>query len=580
MALAETMLRTGRGVNGSAFFVGGMSSAPDPMFIDDRSYRSAMNVTNRSGVLRTRPGYREVFELPEGKLQGAEYFRPIAGTPYIVFVVSGKVYSSAYPFNSYEEVEGIGLYEHAKHVYFATAVRSAQRNDDGTISVINPKKVLIIQDGGYSAAVWFDGSGGGKLDAGKKQTPIGGPMAWSGDRLWVARDNRVFASDISDPFSFTENEYAAEGGFFMFPERVVALAEIPAVDIPLLAVFCESMTSSLQSSNRTRSTWKSTKDFQSTLFPGIGCVSHRSVVAQYGQLWWMAQNGLTNFDAARLARVSSRLNPQDAEMAVSKANVWADMSSVCAGKIENFLLVSVPNGDRYNAHTWVMDGSVIAESQKQAESAWAGYWTGTRPVQWISGLFQNEMRVFHVSYDYDGKNRLWEAFWSDHTDNGAPIRAFVETKLHVEFSDKATGLDLKRFVFAEATFTDLLGDVDVSIFWAGNRGQYKKLGDWRFIAPTGSPDVEEDLTNSIKTYRSQTRTIRTPELTQSVEDNTGYESSRLDWLDTGFSLLIIWSGQASLRSYRIFADPEQESGTGSQDVIEDTGYPVTNDPII
>ena len=41
-----------------------------------------------------------------------------------------------------------------------------------------------------------------------------------------------------------------------------------------------------------------------------------------------------------------------------------------------------------------------------------------------------------------------------------------------------------------------------------------------------------------------------------------------DWQDVGFSLLFEWTGQASIRTYRIFVDPWQESSTGLAPIVE------------
>lgn len=570
--LAQALLKSGRGVNGSAFFVDGMSSAADPLFIGDRAYRASMNTVHRGGLIKTRPGYRQIFTLPTGKLQGVSYFRPLVGTPFLVFAVAGVIYSSIFPFTTYTEIEGISLYAHAPKVYFATATRSAELQDDGSIQSIAPKRVLIMQDGGYTAPVWFDGNGGGRLDPGANQTPLGGPLRFSGDRLWQARGNKLFASDISDPFSFVENIYAAEGGFFIFPENIVALEEIPSLDSPTLIVFCENSTHLIQSGLRDRSTWKETNNFQRPLFPGVGCTSHRSVVAQFGLLWWMSRSGLTNFNAAAQARVSSRLSPQDTAMAVSKVNLSPDLSNVALGVLENYLLASVPYGDRYNAHTWVLDQAVVSEVEKESNESWSSYWTGTRPVEWASGVFNNVQRLFHVSVDEDGENRLWEAFTPDRVDNETPITSFVETKTHIDFSPQATGLDKKRFLFGEVHMVDIVGPVDVAIYWASTRGKYHKLGDWHLEAAQGSPRAGVAVDNP-STYRPQSRLIRTPEVQQTKDDtcsSCGVESDLDDWMDIGFSLLIVWTGQAALRSYRIFVDPRDESGTGEK-AYDETG---------
>ena len=117
MALATEMTASGRGVSGSALFTEGMSSMSDPMFISDRSYRNGVNIVNRGGILRTRPGYNTIFTLPTGQLQGLWYFRPLFSEAYLVFAVAGLVYTSQYPFTAYSQLQGVSFYPYATQLF-------------------------------------------------------------------------------------------------------------------------------------------------------------------------------------------------------------------------------------------------------------------------------------------------------------------------------------------------------------------------------------------------------------------------------------------------------------------------------
>ena len=579
------MRASGRGVSGSAFFTGGMNSAPPSMFIDDRSYRHAENVVHRGGTVRTRPGYREIFKLPDGELQGLTYFRPIDGEGHLVFAVNGNIYQSVYPFNEYTAIPGLSganrMYQYAERVWFTQAIRSAERNVDGTISAIEPKRVLLVQDNSYTRCGYWDGSVGGHLNptvvtdgAGNvltAGTTLGSAMAWSGDRLWVARGNKVFASDIADPFSFVENEYLAEGGFFLFEDDVTALIDVPEVLTPRLFVFTKSKTYLIKSGIRDRAAWKSTESFQGVVFPEVGCVSSRSLTTKNGLLWWMSHTGLTNFNSAQAAYVTSKIVPADQPMLLSKANIDPSFKRVALAGYENFLLCSVPYGDKWNSHTWVYDQNVATEGRESAES-WSGIWTGTRPVEWATGLFGETPRAYYISKDVDGHNRLWEAFVPDRKDASEEIACFVETKTHLDFSEKATGLDRKRFVYAEVTLNDVQGEVDLEILYAGTRGKYKSLGTWHLVSTEGSPNSTE-ASSAYTTYRPQQRIIRTPSVNESTAaacTSYGTEANRQDWIDVGFSLLVKWTGRASLASYRIYADPVEEQSVGEA-VYDETG---------
>ncbi len=565
--IPPNLIRGGLGAAGSAFWVSGMDSSLDPAFLEDTVYRSAMNVTNRGGVLKTRPGYNCVFELPPGRLQGYTLFRPTGGAWHHVVAVAGKVYTSAYPFTTYTQLPNVQFFTGSDIVVFEKATKSVQQNVDGTLSIVDPYDVLIMQDGRTPAAYW-DGSISRHLNPLASETPLGTWMKWSGDRLWVGRDNELFASDIADPLRFTETEYLSEGGSFRLPDIITGLAEITSTDVPQLLVFTQNTTSIFQSNIRDRETWKTTNNFQRVLFPQVGCVSGRAITTQYGQLWWMTMTGVTSLNAAAQSRISSELLYRDTEMAVSKGNLSPNIERVAAISFENYVLFSVPSGDLFNRHTWVMDQSPAEKLNTGSPAAWNGVWTGTRPVQWSVGAVNGVQRVFHVSVDYDGVNRLWEAFIPTRQDNGQPITCYVETKSHANFGEMAQGLDIKTFRFAELEFTEIQGTLDVKVYWAGMRGNYKELTVYRFVAPEGNITYDKQITldTQLFAYRPQARLVRTTEILNDRQEGSicGIESPFPDRHDRAFSLLIVWSGKAALRSYRIFARMFDESGVGAQ----------------
>lgn len=568
--IPRQLIKDGLGVASSAFWVQGMDSSLDPAFLQEAEYRSAMNITNRGGILKTRPGYSCVLELPEGKLQGYTLFRPTGGAWHHVVAISGRIYVSPYPFTSYKVLPGIQFFEGADIVVFEKATKSVVQNDDGSLTTIAPYDVLMMQDR-YTKAAYWDGSTNRHLDPSENETPLGLWMKWSGDRLWVSRDNVFYASDSADPLKFTETEYLAEGGSFKAPDVITGMAEVSSVDTPQLLVFTSNTTTVVQSNVRDRTLWKSTDNFQRILFPDVGCVSGRAVATQYGQVWWMTMTGITSLNAALASRVSSELIYRDSEMAVSKGNLSPNIEKVAAISFENYLLFSVPSGDRYNRHTWVMDQGVIDKLNSNQPPAWNSVWTGTRPVQWSAAAVNGVQRIFHVSVDYDGTNRLWEAFSPTREDNGQPITCYVETKSHANYHEDAQGLDIKTFRFAELDFTEIRGTLDVKVYWAGLRGNYKELSVFRFVAPVGNITYNKQITldTSLFEYSSQARTVRTTAILNDRQEGSvcGVESPYPDRHDRAFSLLIVWSGRAALRSYRIFARRYDESGEGAKEAI-------------
>lgn len=572
--LPAQLIRDGLGVAASAFWVKGANSSSDPAFLEDTQYRSAMNIVNRGGVLKTRPGYNCVSELPSGRPQGYALFTPTGGPATHVFAIGGKIYTLPAPFTTLSQLPGIQFFEGSEIVVFEEAEQSVEQNPDGSLSLIEPKKILMIQDGRTRAAYW-DGDVGRHLDPAQRETPVGLWMKWSGDRLWVVRGNQLFAGDIGNPLAFTETEYLAEGGSFRLPDDGTGLAEIPSLDgNPPLLCFTQDRALLFRSGIRDRTLWKETDGFQQPLFDSIGCVSGRTIATQYGRLWWMSLSGWIDLNSALASKQSSELVYRDTEMAASKGNLSPNIEFSAAVAFENYLLCSVPSGDLYNRHTWVMDQSVLDAVNSRSGAAWNGVWTGTRPVQWSAGPVNGVPRCFHLSRDFDGRNRLWEAFIPSREDNGQPITCYVETKAHANFHQEAQGLDLKTFRFAELEFTDISGTLDIKVYWAGLRGNYRQLTVFRFVAPNNTITSEQTFTidSSLFSSRPQSRLVRTTEVVDNtkVEPQCGIESELPPRHDRAFSLLIVWSGRAALRSYRVFARKYDESGVGARrGVIEE-----------
>ena len=186
-------------------WLSGVNSSMDPSQLPVGYAWSAVNMINLGGTFSCRPGNRCITVLPDGNLQGATLFRPQVGIEQIVVAISGLLYASAYPFTEWRQLPNVQLSPSAKQVFWALTVQSAERTSldfASAIKLIVPKVILFVQDGSLTAPAWYDGSNAGHVRGDPFGTPSGGPMVWVGDRLWIAAENQVFASDISNPFSF------------------------------------------------------------------------------------------------------------------------------------------------------------------------------------------------------------------------------------------------------------------------------------------------------------------------------------------------------------------------------------------
>lgn len=545
---------------GDDFLVLGQNSYLKPQKLQNGQYSEGMNLMCRGGSPHTRPGTRTVFNCPNGNLQGVTLFSPSGGVAHLVFAVDGLVYASPFPFSAFVQVPNLQFSPTSRFVAWAATTKSTTYNSLGELEWLpNPKSILVIQDGSARAGYW-DGVDSGHLNPepsaseittpGKDGTPLGLWMVWSNNRLWVSRRNRVFASDIGNPLKFTEAQYLNEARSFLLPGDCTGIVETS--DQRGILCFTKENITLIQSSLQDRLSWLDTSDMARTVIPNVGCSAPRSLVQQYGLLWWYSSKGLINLnDAARL-NVTSRMDIQDNEMFSTKKNVSFDLSGVCGSFYENLLLMSVPCGDRYNPRTMVMDQAPF----DGGSNAWTSHWTGWRPIEWARGVVDSEERIFFASVDYDGRNRIWEAMTPDRTDNGVPITCYLMTREHL-FESR----DFKRFNYAEIEVEGLVGEAAVMVAAAGTRGAYQKVATVDINATKGQVYAGSEYgpgANQMGNYRAQSRLIRTDSegATPSECNSVCVESDKSGLIDKAFSLLIAWSGNLGISSYRIFVSPE------------------------
>jgi hypothetical protein len=562
-------------------FVQGMNSSMEPGQLPIGYYWDSINMVNVGGVLSCRPGHRCLVTFPMGNLQGATIFNPRVGLSQFIVVVDGIVYVAPYPFLQFAQLPNVQMLPWAKQVFFVNAVQSAKRTTtdfSSPITVINPRNVLLIQDGGNTAPAFFDGSTSGHIRDNLFETPAGGPMVWVGDRLWVAVDDTVYASDISNPFSFREQIYLGNVQGFHFTGTVTAMAKTPSLEAPQLAVFTETNASILQANIRDRSLWPTTDNFQIEVLQ-TGCVGARAVVNHFGQLAWFSPQGLVVFDFATAGKLSTRLPLRDNEMMRSKGRVSDNLDCIALGSFGQYALVSVPSGDYYNKHTWCLNDVSVESLTNSSGPSWSSVWLGTRPVQWVTGVVSGIDRIYHVSVDEsDGQNRLWESFTPDRLDNGCPITWAVQTRGYfgaTSQSGKIPGSDC-RFQWSDVALCGVAEDLNLGVFFAGGmRGEYKPILAKKISVARGSlrDDVPIVATSRLFEFKPQQRIVRTQDANQTpLNTETGScptESNKLEGVDESFQVLVVGQGPATVRWIRSFAKSTPEDMSGSAEACID-----------
>lgn len=536
--------------DGGIQFLLGVNSNLHPSFLGPNQYSWSINTINKGGILDTRPGYVSLFRLPDGRAQGMTIFTPTGGELTLVMAVNGSIYTSNFPFTDYTQIPNIQFDSAVDHVAFQEAIVAVENS-----VVIEPKSVLIMQDGRSKPAYW-DGQTARHLNPGSpsNETVQGLWMQWIGNRLWVARGRQLFASDIYDPLHFTENTYLAEGGSLQAMDGDVITGLGRTADSRSLIVFTIHNTTIVKAGITDRDVWKITPDFIALLFPGVGCAAGKSIFYNDGEMWWWSVEGARRFTQVGSAVLTSRNGVSSIEMKRSFENISQNVQSrVCGFSFGTFLGFSVPSGDVYNRHTWVIDTSTNSQLTSEAPLAWLGAWMGTRPVEWATGNINGQERVFYISQDTCGV-RVWEAFNKDRSDNGG--RIFCSTEFPGLKFNEATAF--KKFLFTEYHLGRLSETVDITADYRGDWGCWKRIAEVSLCAVECFENFSCFSEN--KTVLPQNRFFKTQEADHACFSQEGTYSEDIG---TFFQNRIRWYGKNAVRIYKSFARQFQESSTGA-----------------
>ena len=617
--MKSPQITSGRKTKVTAGWTQGVNSVRNPWALSENQVKWAVNAQFRGGIAQTRPGQTMRLSLPPGNFQGGILFlankqykaadattsTQVYGTdgngveadeiPYIVFAVNGKVYWSPFPLTqpkswSPYQLTGVSLDPNVNQFVFALATQSANISTGGDVSVTPSHRVLFIQDGVNPPAYW-DGSN--TTGTQTSNIPTGTWMAFSGNRLWIANKNIVLASDLGDPTSWQERTTGTGRGDFSFTRSVTALVNyVGQNNDQKLYVFTDRETYSLSSGIYDRTIWTSTPNFQTILFPNIGCIAGKSIAFQAGQMWWYSQGGLISADVAGNAYLSSQVLYKDVEMVRAKSYMAGNQTGICATSFENYLLYSIPYLEPLNAATMVMDWAAAAEMGQSRSPAWCGVWTGTRPVEWTTGIVNGQPRCFHFSVDYSATNdgsyiSLWESFMPNRVDtylninpDGSTTELFNRIYSHVETALLGDGMDWKQFVYSELECCEIGGTVDVKASYRGSKGQYQSILDTRVLAVTEdyqwqdtpfAPEIEK-----LGFLNTQYRRLITESATRNATAET-CESYLTTDIDKGFSMLVEWCGEFGVEAIIMFQDPWSERSTGIPQSDEKTSCVLAQD---
>lgn len=574
-------------------FLKGINSLLDPALIGDSEVQWSVNALNRGGCYQTRPGLSRLEELPlsdQYPARGLTVFLPLNQDPYIVIGVRRSIYVLKYPFTgSWVRLVGPITNDDDDTLSFETCIKGTQTTG-GVLQVIDPYPVLMIQSGTSKPITW-DGTSSFVLDPSNNQTPIGKYMKWVGNRLWVMDGNKIRVSNILDPWTFTEEDILAEGGFFTLPDVGTGFGLTP--DQKSLLAFTNTTTTAFQAGILDRLSWRTTNDFQKILLPDIGCVAPNTIVNQYGILWWLSEGGLIRLDDALVTYRTAKISYEDMNMSRSKVNISPMMlKRACAGTYENFLMLSVPSGDSNNAHTWIMDQSPSDTLGQSTGAVWSTCMTGIRPIQWATANIKGQHRCFAMSKDYPPSSpsdnlpdeySIWEAFCGNRQDYPGQ-KVVKEISCAVETKFMGYSEDYKEFKYAELQISEISGPVQLDVFYASRHSGYKSILSKTIISTTDSLTIPTQVSDDLPlvSYLKQTRNIETStDDAQTSDQDVGVENPLATRnKDRSFSILVRWIGQMSLARVTAFCDDGKEHARdGGSEASETTSRYINQDGV-
>jgi hypothetical protein len=511
------------------------------------------NGTTKGNSIQTRPPFNSILRTNGSRAQGCTFFTPTNGEIQFVFAIDGKIYTSQYPFRTCSRLRNIQFSPYVDMVVFKEAVQSKDQN-----GLREPRAVLIMQDGNTRAA-FYDGQENRHLDptpitnanpGAPSETVVGLWMEWVGNRLWVAQGIQIFASDINDPLHFIETQYLAGGGSFQCPDGAEVMGLKRTSNQKQLLAFTLGNTTRINAGNTDRSTWASSTDFIATIFPGVGCISGKSIWDISGEIGWFGSDGVHFYNAVGESVQIAKNSSNSQEMQRSFKNLSPILSRVCAFNFKTYAGWSVPSGDVYNRHTWVIDTSSSDKLTSTLPYAWQGVWTGIRPVEWAVGTVNGIERCFCLSQDRDAV-RVWEAFGKGSGDNGNPITCFAESRGHT-FSK---GYNFKIFKFGEMYLNHLFGEAHLVVDYKTEFTCWQNIGNFDICATNC---IEKECP-PLPSLAEQCRYFKTVEPQPDPnEGGSPFTNNIGSWMQLRMS----WTGHLGISRYRLNADEYQEDGKG------------------
>lgn len=496
-------------LDGQTSFNSGQDASKTPHFVAEDGYFSGVNVSNEDGLLKPRWGWQKIkgLKFPEGgyKVRGRllktfeEIFRTgkfQAGAPYSigddlyrVIVISGYIFLVNQRTKNIEvpTLEGQQMNPAAPRINWSPAGKYLVFFDfpnypvilDGiTVRRADPAKdeIPVSNIGGYNQNRLFIGNAGNEFTAGDPSGSLATPNAPISFEELLTITSPFFGQVFQLSTNYNN-------------DPITAFAFLQSVDTgtgwgPLL-VSTENAIYSYQTQNP-RNTWE-TGRFGTLVVYNAGIVGPRAVVNINGDMFFISADG--QFRSLSMSRdeqgkwSKTPLSREVHNWLIINSPELMEFSFVQYFKNKVFFscnpyrviargLDNEPLPDYVFGGFAVLELDNVSTMTKQANPAWAGLWTGVRPMEMIingetacvvskDGVV-NELYELRpdLTYDLDGDN----------------IR-YVKSKIYTKDYDFKSFFNNKTLRSVDFMLQEVMGDFEMTVKYKPDHGH--KFALWR-----------------------------------------------------------------------------------------------------
>lgn len=530
--------------DGTIDFSGGQNASQGPDRVPEDSYFSAINTSAKTGGLSPRDGlFKKDLIYPEGGIRvNSSFFRTykeiflsgkyqlsvpysIGATHYVVIVVSGIIFllnkstlrmevipieggsslnESASRLNSSSAGRFLVIYDYPAYpviLYGRQATRSTAYSYGVPISVL----------GAFNESRLFIGNAGNEYTAGD---PVGNPLTPDAPITFeeVEAPNAPYVGQV---FSLPTHD---------INDPITAMLFLPSVDtstgIGPLLISTKKGIWSVQSANA-RATWRP-EDFATLFLYEAGIAGKRAYTYVQSDLFFISSDG--QLRSASMARDEQR---KWAKVPMSREvknwlKFWdKDLVQFAAVSYFDNKIILTCNPYRVSALTkggkattdYTHGGFVVMELEnistlgQTGKPAWAGLWTGIRPMDFCV----TDDRCFIFAKE-DGQNAVFELMPGVTVDYADGKFRDIESVVYTRMYDCKDSFQDKELKSLDISLTNLRGDFSLETYFKPSHGaSYTKWRKFKHSAPFNTCSVPTKCFNGFAPHALSRLTLGSPD---------------------------------------------------------------------